>query len=68
MVRISLSPVDRVASNASIAHYDQLRDPAKEQFPDLVRRRATTVDDRTAREFRSCDYVKFTDYYRVECE
>ncbi len=68
MVRISLSPVDQVAADAAIAHYDQLHDPAKEQFPELVRRRAGTVDERTAHGFRSCEYVKYTDYYRIELE
>ena len=68
MARISVSPTDSVAPEASVAHYDQLVGPAKDRFPELVARQSATVNAQTAAELLQCEFVKFTDYYRVELD
>lgn len=67
--RISVHPVETVPADASVCHYDELDERAKEQFPHLVPGGAgpveTAVDRRTAAELAECTLVKYTDYYRV---
>lgn len=63
--RLTLESVDEVPCDARVCHYDELAEPAKEEFPELTGDGAGTVERTVADGFRECDLVKFTDYYAV---
>lgn len=62
--QLRFEPEERVPADASVCHYDELGERAKERLPALVADGGpVAVDGPVAAEFG--DYVKFTSYYRV---
>ena len=62
-----IEPADRVPDGARVCHYDELDAPAKERLPNHADPTGSTTSDPAFEStVRSCDLVKFTDYYRIE--
>lgn len=62
---ITLAPVDDVPAGSRVCHYDELAESAKEEFPTLAGLSRVSIDESIADELRSCEFVKYTDYYEV---
>lgn len=64
--RIMSREVGTVPEDASVCHYDELSERAKQSLARLVREDATTsVGLETANELTGYDAVKFTSYYEL---
>lgn len=64
---VTLSRVERIPQGSRVYHYDKLPERAKVNLPRLVENGDTsvTVPDRVGAAFEPCDFVKFTDFYRI---
>lgn len=62
---IKLRQVEEVPSDSRVCHYDELEPPAKERLSGLIERDAPAVGEEIVAGFNSCEFVKFTDYYRI---
>lgn len=62
---VRLTKTDCVPNTATVCHYDELDEPAKESFPQLADRTNTTIDPELAATLTTYDYVKYTEYYRI---
>lgn len=68
--RITVQDVTEVPAEACVCHYDELDTPAKERFPGILGKEEAEarIDAETADAFRSCELIKFTDWYEVTIE
>lgn len=65
--KVELDTVDSVPTDARVGHYDELGEAAKERLPTLAAAEgATEVEERAGRDLAAYEFVKFTDYYRVQ--
>jgi len=56
-----------IPSDATVRHYDELGEETKERLPDLVPDEGgTRVPPQVATDLDAGEYIKFTDYYRVD--
>jgi len=63
---ITLEAVEDVPDDSHVCHYDELSEPAKEQFPLLADgSRRDELDADAAGSLQHYDFVKYTDYYSI---
>ncbi|WP_458209579.1 hypothetical protein [Haladaptatus sp. NG-SE-30] len=63
--KITVEPAETIPDDASVRHYDELENGAKQHFPSVVEDGEQTIDVETALQFSDGEFVKFTGYYRV---
>lgn len=67
---LKVEPVDTVPESGQVRHYDELPEAVREQFPGLVMgneaaERSTDCRPTGAIESCDCEFIKFTEYYRI---
>lgn len=67
--RLSAEPIESIPTDAAVAHYDELSDPAKRTlFEHRTGDRPAQLDGPLSDEFGRWDVVKFTDYLAVSVD
>lgn len=56
---------ERVPADATVRHYDELAEPAKERLPSLVDEERGRVERDVVDDLTAGEYIKYTDYLRV---
>lgn len=65
--KVRVEIMEGVPPDATVRHYDELADPVKERLPSLVEG-DDMVGQGVADDLTVGEYIKYTDYYRVETD
>lgn len=63
---VQVEEEERIPADATVRHYDELAEPAKERLPALVDDGRGQVGPRVVADLTAGEFIKYTDYYRVE--